>query len=167
MFRVFISAPGDLAADRDTCRAAIAAVNEKDAMPSKILLVSVGLPNDDQILAHRAAVAENVRAASYYVQIFEDDWGPRNLFRKMFLLGQDCRDDVAMPMRDIVVCLKDAPRETDPEILEFRRELQAACNVQLITYRNVSELKDKLHPIFRSWVAVLSAETAAVAGAAG
>src|SRR5579884_1912086 len=76
MYRVFISAPGDLDADRDDCRAAIAEVNEKQAMPRRMLLVSVGLQSDEQILGYRAAVAGNVRAATYYIQIFADDWGP-------------------------------------------------------------------------------------------
>src|SRR5581483_1339069 len=81
MFRVFISAPGDLVREREICRAAVSQVNEKVAMPAKVLLVSVGLQQDEQIVGYRAAVAENIRAASYFIQIFEDDWGPKNLFR--------------------------------------------------------------------------------------
>ena len=46
MYRVIISTPGDLLREQDACRAAISEVNEKEAMPQKILLVSVGLRED-------------------------------------------------------------------------------------------------------------------------
>jgi hypothetical protein len=168
MYRVFISAPGDLASDRDACRAAISEINEHEAMPSKILLVSVGLQSDDQIMGYRAAVADNVRAATYYVQIFQDDWGPRNLFRKIFLLALEGRDDPAMPMRNVVVCLKDAPAETDREILDFRAELEAVANVRLVRYSSLSELKENLRSIFSGWVTILRQECGtSAAGTAG
>src|ERR1700733_3471346 len=107
MYRVFISAPGDLDQDRQACRDAIAEVNETKAMPFKTLLVSVGLTRDDQIVGFRSAVSENVRQCTYFIQIFEDDWGPKNLFRKVFYQAAECRDDSAMPMREVIVCLKD------------------------------------------------------------
>src|SRR6516165_2147251 len=111
MYRVFISAPGDLARERDICMQTIAAVNEKDAMPSQILLVSIGLREQESIVGFRSAVAENVRASTYFIQIFQDDWGPKNLFRKMFHLALECRDDAGLPMREAVVCLRAAPKE--------------------------------------------------------
>ena len=48
-YRIFISAPGDLEADRDACYAAVARANEATAMPAKVLLVSVGLRENDHI----------------------------------------------------------------------------------------------------------------------
>ena len=119
MYRVFISTPGDLEREQEACRAAISEINAKDAMPLKILLVSVGLREGGAIDGFRSAVAENVRQCTYYIQVFEDDWGTRNLFRKMLYVATDCRDDPAMPMREAIVCLKDAPRETDPETDQF------------------------------------------------
>src|SRR5258707_7721538 len=93
MYRVFISTPGDLQPEQETCRAAMSEVNEKEAMPQKTLLVSVGLREDRQIEGFRSAVADNVRQCTYFIQVFEDDWGPKNLFRKMFTLATECRDD--------------------------------------------------------------------------
>src|SRR5260370_1410916 len=93
-------------------------------MPLKILLVSVGLREDGQIVGFRSAVAENVRQCTYFIQVFEDDWGPNNLHRKMLHLAAECRDDPSQPMREVVVCLKNASRETDPAILAFRAELE-------------------------------------------
>src|SRR5258708_36172428 len=139
-YRVFISTPGDLLREQDACRAAISEVNEKEAMRQKILLVSVGLREDGQIEAFRSAVAENVRQCTYYIQVFQDDWGPKNLFRKMFFLAMDCRDDASLPMRELIVGLKAAPRETDPEILAFRKELEAQRNVLVFHFDNLQSL---------------------------
>jgi hypothetical protein len=152
MYRVFISGPGDLERDRQTCREAISEVNETKAMPFKTLLVSVGLTSDDQIVGYRSAVAENVRHCTYFIQIFEDDWGPKNLFRKTFYLGVDCRDDSSMPMREVIVCLKAAPRETDPEILAFRKELEGLAGVRIFHYTNLPELKEQLLEVCAGWV---------------
>jgi hypothetical protein len=48
-------------------------------MPLRILLITVGLQSDNQIVG----------------QVFEDDWGLKNLFRKMFYLAIEYRDDAA------------------------------------------------------------------------
>ena len=152
MHRVFLSAPGDLEKERETCRSAISEVNDAEAMPSQILLVTVGLPSDDQIVGFRSAVSENVRQCAYYVQVFEDDWGPKNLFRKMFYLAIECRDDATLPMQDVVVFLKAAPRETDPEIVAFRKELEEQPGVRVFHFDQLENLKTQLQQVSSGWV---------------
>jgi len=164
MYRVFISTPGDLQREQETCRAAIGEVNEKEAMPHKILLVSVGLREDGQIEGFRSAVSENVRQCTYYIQIFQDDWGPKNLFRKMFLLAADCRDDTSLPMREIVVGLKDAPRESDPDILAFRKELEEQQNVRVFHFENVESLAELLRKVCGEWLLSIVAAGGGVQG---
>jgi hypothetical protein len=169
-YRVFISAPGDLEPDRQACYDVIAEVNETTAMPAKVLLVSVGLRENDQIASHRSIVSDNVRWSAYFLQIFQDDWGPRDLFRKLFLLAAECRDDTTMPMRDIVICLKDAPHETDAEILAFRRELEERQNLRVFRYTTVDELRAQLTEVCDGWARSLiglgmESQTAAAAGA--
>jgi hypothetical protein len=162
-YRVFISAPGDLERDRQACHDAIAEANESTAMPAKVLLVEVGLRDNEQISGHRSIVSDNVRWSTYFIQLFEDDWGPRDLFRKLFLLAVECRDDPAMPMRDVVVCLKDAPRETNPEILAFRKELEEIPNDRVFRYGSIDLLKEHLRGICEGWArdAIELAKTAA------
>jgi len=150
-YRVFISTPGDLELDRQACHDVLAEVNETTAMPAKILLVSVGLREDDQIVSHRSIVSDNVRWSTYFIQIFHDDWGPRDLFRKLFLLAAECRDDAAMPMRDVVICLKDAPHETNPEILAFRRDLEESQDLRIFHYTDVDELRAQLTGVCEGW----------------
>lgn len=152
MHRVFLSAPGDLERERDVCRGVISEVNATDAMPLKILLVTVGLPSDDQIVGFRSAVAENIRQCAYFVQVFEDDWGPKNLFRKMFYLAAECRDDAALPMQEVVVFLKAAPRETDPEILAFRKELEGQPGVRVFHFQQLDSLKTEFGQVAGAWV---------------
>jgi len=166
MYRVFISAPGDLARERQACHEAISAVNETAAMPSKVLLVEVGLREDGLIEGFRSAVADNVRWSTFFIQVFEDDWGPKNLFRKLFYLATECRDDASMPMRDVVVCLKDAPHETDPEILAFRQELQDRADIRLFRYASLDALKAQVTEVSTGWArAIVQAKTVAAGGA--
>jgi hypothetical protein len=150
-YRVFISAPGDLEPDRQACHDAIAQVNEATAMPAKVLLVSVGLRENEQISGSRAIVSDNVRWSTYFIQIFQDDWGPRDLFRKLFLLAVECRDDASMPMRDVVVCLKDAPHESNPEILAFRKELEERSDLRVLRYASLDELRAQLTEVCEGW----------------
>ena len=152
MHRVFISGPGDLAAEKEQCRAVLSQINEAEAMPGKILLVSVGLPNEALVESHRGPVADNIRQCAFFIQIFEDDWGPKNLMRKMFFLAYDSRADQALPMREVVIFLKDAPRESDPDILAFRKELADLPDVRVATFKTVAELGSALRAVASGWV---------------
>ena len=165
MYRVFISAPGDLGRERQACHEAIAEANLATAMPAKVLLVEVGLREDEQIAGSRSIVSDNVRWSTFFIQVFEDDWGPKNLFRKLFHLAMECRDDASMPMRDVVVFLKDAPHETDPEILAFRQELEDRADVRLFRYASPDALKAHLLEVSTEWAqAIAQAKTSAAAG---
>jgi hypothetical protein len=166
-YRVFISAPGDLEADRQVCHDAIARVNETTAMPAKVLLVALGLRNNEQISGSRAIVSDNVRWSAFFMQIFADDWGPRDLFRKLFLLAAECRDDASMPMREVVVCLKDAPQETNPEILAFRRELEERQDMRVLRYGSLDELREQLTEVCEGWTRAIIAAGTGSAPAAG
>lgn len=157
MYRVYLSTPGDLAREQDACRAAISEVNASQAMPLKILLVSVGLREDGQIVGFRSAVAENVRDSTYFIQVFEDDWGPNLLHRKMLYLAAECRDDPSLPMRDVIVCLKNAPHETDPAILAFRKELEDCQDMRVFNFDKCESLKAHLLDICTGWVREIQA----------
>jgi hypothetical protein len=150
-YRVFISAPGDMDRDREAAHDAISSVNAELSMPAKILLVTVGLRENVQIDGHRSIVSDNVRWSSYFIQLFQDDWGPRELFRKLFLLAVECRDDSSMPMRDVVVCLKSAPHETDERVLTWRRELAEWPDVRVIQYNRPEELQQRVAEVCAAW----------------
>jgi hypothetical protein len=150
-YRIYVSAPGDMETDRQACHDVIASVNETRAMPARVLLVTVGLRDNAQLAGFRSAVSENVRWSTYFVQLFEDDWGDRDLFRKLFLLATECRDNQELPMREIAVCLKDAPHERNPDILAFRRELEEQNGIRLIRYGSLDELKERFKEVCADW----------------
>jgi len=156
-YRVFVSSPGDLESDRQAAHDAIARANEAVAMPAKILLVNVGLRDNEQLVNFRSVVSENVRLSTFFIQLFQDDWGPRDLFRKLFLLALECRGDASLPMRDVVVCLKDAPGETNAEILAFRNEIEQRQDVNVFRYRSVDQLREHLERVCRQWAESLIA----------
>lgn len=160
--RVFISAPGDLEMDRQACHDVIAEVNEATAMPEKILLAEVVLRDNAHLENFRSAVSDNVRWSTYFIQVFEDDWGPRSLFRKLFLLAEECRSNAEMPMRELVICLKESPHETDAQVLAFRSELEGWKGAQVIRYKTVDEMKAQLAAVLNEWVQTLITEKAAV-----
>ena len=82
--------------------------------------------------------------AGTLIQVYQDDWGPRNLSRKMFYLACDGRADQTLPMTEVIVFLKDAPRETDPEILAFRKELEDLPDVRVFRFANEDEMRQQL-----------------------
>jgi len=135
-------------------------------MPAKVLLVSLGLRESDQISGNRGIVSDNVRWSTYFIQIFEDDWGPRDLFRKLFLFALDCRNDSEMPMREVVVFLKAAPRETNPEILAFRKELEGCQDARVFRFGNAEELKAAVMSVCEGWATELIASAAGSAARA-
>src|SRR5260370_9854641 len=70
----------------------------------------------------------------------------------MFFIATDCRDDASRRMREVIVCLKDAPRETDPEILAFRKELADQQNVRVFYFDNLESLGEQLRKVCGEWV---------------
>jgi hypothetical protein len=156
-YRVYVSAPGDMERDRQACYDAISQADEETAMPAKILLVSVGLRENSQIDGSRSIVSDNVRWSSYFIQLFQDDWGPRELFRKLFLLATECRDDPGMPMREVVLCLKGAPHETDERVLAWRKELEERTDLRVIRYHRPEELQSRVAEVCAEWVQALTA----------
>jgi len=143
--------------DRQACYDAISRVDADIAMPAKILLVSLGLRENSQIEGNRGIVSDNVRWSSYFIQLFQDDWGPRELFRKLFLLAIECRNDPSMPMRDIMVCLKSAPNETDERVLAWRQELGGRTDVRVIQYDRAEELQARVEEGCTGWTCQLIA----------
>ena len=71
-----VQTAGNLEREQQTCREAISEVNEKEAMPHKALLVTVGLLHDDQIVGYRSAVADNIRQCAFFIQVLRTIGGP-------------------------------------------------------------------------------------------
>jgi hypothetical protein len=81
----------------------------------------------------------------------------------MFYLAADCRDDAAFSMREVVVFLKAASRETDAEVLAFRKELEERRDVRVFHFDNPDSLNGELSKVCAEWVRSIRA----TAGAGG
>ncbi len=55
-------------------------------------------------------------------------------------------------MREIIVLLKDAPHETDAEILAFRKELVEWQGARVFTYTKLDEFKTILSGVYTDWL---------------
>jgi hypothetical protein len=55
-------------------------------------------------------------------------------------------------MREVVVCLKGAPHETNAEILTFRKELEERQDVIVFRYEGVDDLRARLTEVCNGWV---------------
>jgi hypothetical protein len=68
-----------------------------------------------------------------------------------------------MPMREVLVCLKNAPNETNPEILAFRKELDERQDIRVFHYSNTDELGAHVTDACNAWARALI-ESGTVAG---
>jgi hypothetical protein len=80
-------------------------------------------------------------------------------------VAEECRDDQSQPMKEIVVLLKDAPHETDPEILAFRKELAEWKGGRVFTFTKLDEYKTILAGIYTGWLKSLVTEAKSTATA--
>ena len=62
-------------------------------------------------------------------------------------------------MREVIVCLKAAPRETDPEILGFRKELEETPGIRILLFDAVETMKSQLTEVCESWTRAIMVET--------
>jgi hypothetical protein len=72
-----------------------------------------------------------------------------------------------MPMRDVVVCLKDAPHESNAEILAFRAELAERSDMRILRYGNPDELRAQLTEVCEGWARAAIASRAGAETVAG
>lgn len=61
-------------------------------------------------------------------------------------------DDAALPLQEVVVFLKAAPRETDPEILAFRKELEEQPGMRVFHFQQLESLKTEFEQVASGWV---------------
>jgi tetratricopeptide (TPR) repeat protein len=143
-YRVFISSPAGLEAERKAVHDAIVAFNQEQAIPRGVLFVPVGWQlTPGGATRPQGLINEDVRECDYFVLLLKDRWRtkqgdpghlpgtPTSDAEEEFELAQDCLRDGAMPMRQIVVCFK-APAPADlasmtfqlKQVLEFKRRLE-------------------------------------------
>lgn len=129
-FRVFCATPGSLEDERQLFHDLVTEANESAGAQSEQLLVPVSvLPNMTDFRPFHAAIEQNVRDCTFFIQIFAGHWGPSNRdFRPYFELALKCFDELSAPMGGLAA-LMPRPVQSSPDsaliqkALEFRRQL--------------------------------------------
>src|SRR5690348_4019000 len=129
MHRVFCATPGDLEEERQAFYEVMAELNQEEAMPRGILLVSLSIvPYVTDKRAFQGAVSENIRSCRYYVQVLEDTWGPpQKNFERDYALALRSVSDPELPMQDAAVFFKKPllPHRVEPEVQQLKEQANA------------------------------------------
>ncbi len=156
MHRIFCAAPGDLGAELKAFYKVISEVNEKEAMPRGILLVSLALPPhtfDKRPFQH--AVTQNVLSCRYYVQILEDTWGPPQMnFEREYTLALQSVKDPNLPMQEVAVLFKKPllPHQVEPGVIELKERLDTSNGQAHWEFADLEEFQQKLRVQVSGWV---------------
>ncbi len=155
MHRVFCAAPDGLEEEGRAFQDVISELNEESAMPRGMLFVPVSIvPRMKKLAPFRTLIEQNIRNASYYVQILAGTFGaPERDFAPLLEIA---RASLAPP--NIAVLLKAVPPGTliDPEAARFRSELQENASLARSEFRDVSEFRARLRAVLGGWLARLA-----------
>lgn len=159
MHRIFCAAPGELAEEHDAFYSVMSKFNKEKAMPRGVLFVSVSiLPTVVDKRAYGGAVAENIKACRYYVQVLEDSWGPpEKNFERDHALALRCAADPTLPMREVVVLFKKPllPDRVDPSVSELKLNLGAT------EFETIDDYSNRLFDLLTKWLETVPVETTA------
>jgi len=108
LVHVFAAIPLSPGAELRAFYRAVAAVNESEAMSQGVLFVPLALPEGsaDKSL-FQSAIDYNIRLCAYYIQA-----GDAPGFSHEYALALACRDDAALPMRQVAVLQEGAEFES-------------------------------------------------------
>ena len=160
-YRVFCSTTLGEEEEREVFSRVLAEVNEAVAMPCRNLLVPVSLvPRMVNKQIYQSAVDENIREATFYVQVLADTWGPRerNLHRD-YQLACRCLEDEALPMREVLLAAKTAAKP-DPDVVEFLQGFAPAPHSTFFGFADLSEFELHLKCLLVEWAQSLPVRSA-------
>jgi hypothetical protein len=155
--RVFCSTPGSLDEEQRIFLNALAEANEREGLAEKRLFVPVICLGAANTGAYNGAIRENVRDADFFVQILGHSWGVESAeFEDLFYYAIDCRDSAGLPMREVVVFLKDvAPGRMKPAVAQFRESLAGTQGIEKHEFSESEQLMSGLLSLLTGWLTAL------------
>lgn len=151
--RILCATPFELEAERAAFETVLAEFNASDAMKRGVLLVGITLVRMQDKRPYQAAVDDNLRSCSFYLQLLEDSWGPpeRN-FERDFALAERCAADPASPLREAVMLFKDPllPDRVETAIRELRARPGA------LTFTTAEDFRNILRGLLTRWLEALA-----------
>jgi tetratricopeptide (TPR) repeat protein len=168
-YRVFISSPGGLDAERQAVRDAIVRFNQEQAIAYGVLFVPVGWElTPGGATRPQGLINEDVRECDYFMLLLCDRWrsksgdgaaGARRDSEEEYELAEDCLKDRASPMRQVVVFF----RPPAPEmlagmsfqlktVLDFKRRLENDRDHPSTTFDTVEQLQEDVRRRLGLWL---------------
>lgn len=152
-YRVFCATPTELEPERSAFYDVIAEFNEAEAMNRGILFVAVSLVRMPDKRPYQAAVDQNIRDSSYYVQLLEENWGPpeRN-FERDYAWASNCAADPDSPLRAALLLFKKPllPHRVDAAIQELKERTGAR------EFARTDEFKMILRTLLERWLETIA-----------
>jgi hypothetical protein len=152
LIRVFCAAPGNLGTETLLFHEAVAECNTSCGLAAGCLFVplTVSLKQKGQ-----AAVDDNIRSCEYYLLVLDDTWGPPGKsFAHDYRLAQDCRGDDRLPMREVVVFLKETPPAgVEADLERFRKAISEGSSPRHYVFREPREFQSQVRALLSGWLA--------------
>lgn len=175
-YRVFVSVPGGMEAERRAVREATVAFSESQGLAKGAMFVTVGGEvTPGGVALPQALTNELVRESDFFMLLLHDRWrmrgeqdaagGRASDPEEEFELATECLDRADSPMRQIAVLFRAVAPEQEREakfhlkqVLDFKRNLPGQANVLSETFNDLSGLRDGVRSVLATWVRGLEPE---------
>jgi tetratricopeptide (TPR) repeat protein len=167
-YRVFISSPPGLEAERQAVHDALVKFNQEQAISHGVLFVPVGWElTPGGATRPQGLINEDVRECDYFLLILCDRWraktseavGGRKDTEEEFELAVDCLRDKSAPMRQVVVFFRPPPADAIAsmtfqlkQVLDFRRRLEEDREHPSSTFDTVEQLQEDVRRRLGLWL---------------
>ncbi|MEM8681947.1 MAG: DUF4062 domain-containing protein [Pseudomonadota bacterium] len=169
-YRVFIASPSGLEGERKTFRDTIRDYNEMDAERRGVTFKPMGWEATLGRMARpQSLINDEIVICDYFVLLLWDRWGSRpdapgesgysSACEEEFELAVRCQQDVAEPMREVIIFFKGVepkmladPGEQLQKVQAFKKKLEVSKQHHFMTFDKPEELKKFLNQYLAQWV---------------
>jgi hypothetical protein len=151
LIRVFCAAPGNLEKEKQLFQDAAAECNAAEGMAAGCLFVPLSVSLK---LKGQDVVDANIRLSDYFLLVLDDTWGPPGKsFEHDYLLAEACRAGAELPMREVIVFLKDTPADrVEADLERFRRAIAESAAPRHHVFRDAAEFGLQVRALLSEWL---------------
>lgn len=163
LVNIFLGAPEGLEEERQAFHDAVGDVNEAEGLKRGVLFVPLFVSRK---LHEQGVIDSNIRSSTYYILAVDDYLGSMGRsFEYDLNQAVKCRADAELPMREVVVLLKQQAedRPLEAAVAAFRARPVREGEPRRIEFADAAQFKTVLRDLLQAWICDL---TAASSGAA-
>ncbi len=153
IYRLLLSMPPDLEAERQVFQTANAKFSEEFTMPAWILFALASPRPDSDPRIYRSAFESNIRFCDFFVQIFGETM-PDPAFAAFVNLAIACTADPNFPLRSTVALFRN-PESASLEVASLRQRLIGNPGCLVRDFHNTEELDSQAGDILATWYAMI------------